>query len=214
MKAQQFNKVMIGFLVLMSLGLIAMLYVGNMLMQKSAVKLVNAKLDGIGYDAQEQTYLRARKDLDKYSDINETIQKILPKTKDQAQAVSELYKIGDETDIVIERIQFPTSTLGQKKTSSVSPSATKTTATTSQTATQAITQAKAVDGMPGVMGIDISINLLPAKGLSIPYDNMISFLQKVESNRRNMQIKQISVNTDTENGGIAFNVTLTIFVKP
>ena len=125
------------------------------------------------------------------------MQKILPKSKDQAQAVSELYKIGDETGIKIASVQFPSSALGQKNTSSGT-----------------ITQSKTVDGMPGVVGVEVSIQLKPASGASISYDNMISFLQKVELNRRSMQVKQITVYADVVNGGVTFDMIIMMFVKP
>lgn len=210
---------MLGILALLVVGSFAMLYFGNGYMKKSATSLINSKLDNVAYDAEEQTYLQGRKDLDKYKTLNETISKILPKSKDQAQAVKELYRIGDETGILIDRIQFPSSTLGQK-VAVAAPTPTPANSKTSEAeapvtpAAPSITQAKAVEGMPGVLGVDIQVGLQPAYGKSINYDNMIKFLQKVENNRRSMQIKQINVHADTQNGGITFDVILTIFVKP
>lgn len=195
MTAKNTHKMLMIMLILLIVIATSALFVSNFMMQKSANNLVRAKLDNVGYDSEEQTYLQARKDLGEYTALNEIIQKILPQSKDQAQAVSELYKIGDETGIKTASITFPSSTLGQKSNSNT------------------VTQAKSVDGMPGVLGIDIAIELEPASGASISYDSMINFLQKVELNRRNMQIKQITVNADTVNGGVTFNMTLTIFVK-
>lgn len=200
MNAQRLNKLLLGLLLLLILATVGMLGFSNILMQRNANKLVEAKLNNISYDSEEQSYLQARKDLEQYASLNEIMQKILPKSKDQAQAVSELYKIGDETGIVVQNIQFPSSNLGQKSSSSGS--------------TKTVTQAKAVDGMPGVMGIDITVQLAPVSGDSISYDNMISFLQKAELNRRSMQIKQITVYANTEGSGVTFDITLTIFVKP
>jgi hypothetical protein len=210
MNAKRFNRLMIALLALVILGGGVMLYFGNHFMQKSANQLIATKLDNIGYDTEEQTYLQARKDLEKYHDLSEVIQKILPKSKDQAQAVSELYKIGDETGIIIDKIQFPNSTLGQKTTTPTSTNNQNSSATNSPSVTQALP----VTGMPGVLGMDIAISLQPGSGKTISYANMIKFLQKVEVNRRNMQIKQIAVQTDTKNGGVTFQMTLTIFVKP
>ena len=196
MNAKTLNKSLIGVLTLLIIATVGMLGFSNFLMQRNSDKLVEAKLNNITYESQEQSYLQARKDLEKYASINEIIQRILPKSKDQAQAVSELYKIGDETNIAIQNIQFPSSNLGQKSSAST------------------VTQAKAVEGMPGVMGIDVIVQLMPATGDYITYDNMISFLQKVELNRRSMQIKQITVYANTAGSGVTFDITLTIFVKP
>jgi transcriptional regulator of acetoin/glycerol metabolism len=195
MTAKNTHKMLMIMLIMLIVIATSALFISNFMMQKSANNLVQAKLDNVGYDSEEQTYLQARKDLGEYTALNEIIQKILPQSKDQAEAVSELYKIGDETGIKIASITFPSSTLGQKSNSNT------------------VTQAKSVDGMPGVLGIDIAIELEPASGASISYDSMINFLQRVELNRRNMQIKQITVNADTLHGGVTFNMTLTIFVK-
>lgn len=219
MTAKKTFYMMLSMLVILVIGSVAMLYFGNSFMKKSSISLINAKLDNVAYDSEEQTYLKSRKDLDKYKALNETISKILPKSKDQAQAVKELYRIGDETGIIIDKIQFPSSTLGQKTAAAAAtPTPTNNKASEPTTAatptTTSITQAKAVEGMPGVLGIDIQIGLQPAYGATISYDNMIRFLQKVENNRRSMQIKQINVHADTKNGGVTFDLTLTIFIKP
>jgi hypothetical protein len=184
-------------------------YFGLSYLKSGSTKLVNTKLDNIALDIEEQTFIQNKKDLEKYKTLNETLVKILPKSKDQAQAVKELYQIGDETYITIEKVQFPTSTLGQKTTTQPTAGAKPVAGSSS-----AITQAKAVEGMPGVLGIDINVDLAPKSGKTISYDNMIKFLQKVESNRRSMQIKQINVHADPKNGGVTFDITLTIFIKP
>jgi hypothetical protein len=196
MNAKKLNLVMMILLALLIVGTGGGLIFANQLLRQGSNKLIQAKLDNIVYDGEEQAYLQARQDLEEYAELNDIIQKILPNSKDQAEAVSELYRIGDETGIIIASVQFPSSSLGQK------------------TSSGNITQAKAVDGMPGVLGIDITVQLEPASGASISYNNMISFLQKVELNRRSMQIKQITVYADTVNGGVTFDLTLTIFVKP
>lgn len=201
------------FILLASMGLLvvgagAMVYFGYNFMSKSSDSLVNAKLENIAIEEQEINYAKARKDLEKYEDLGVLLRDVLPKEKDQALAVRELYNIGDETNISVDSIQFPASSLGQK------PAATAGGTTPTTTTNSTVTQAKAVEGLSGVLGIDVELTLKPKSGTSIPYDNMIQFLQKVELNRRSMQIKKITVTPDAKNGGLTFNITLTIFVKP
>lgn len=201
------------FILLASMGLLvvgagAMVYFGYNFMSKSSDSLVNAKLENIAIEEQEINYAKARKDLEKYEDLGVLLRDVLPKEKDQALAVRELYNIGDETNISVDSIQFPASSLGQK------PATTAGGTTPTTTTNSTVTQAKAVEGLSGVLGIDVELTLKPKSGTSIPYDNMIQFLQKVELNRRSMQIKKITVTPDAKNGGLTFNITLTIFVKP
>jgi type II secretory pathway component PulM len=196
MNAKKAYYVFIAILALCILGVFVTIYIGNGIMQKSSSKLVQTKLEDISADTKEQTYLQARKNLEEYSSLNETISQILPSTKDQAQAVKNLYQIGDANGIIVSDIQFPTSTLGESSSS------------------ESVTQAEKVKDMPGVLGIDINVKLKSVSGDTINYGDLIKFLQEVELNRRSMQIKQITVNADQERGGVQAQLTLTIFVKP
>ncbi len=211
MNARKVYFAMITVLVLLIGGIGAILYFGNTLLHTQATKLVDAKLENGASEELERSYIKAGKDLETYKNLGETLARILPKDKDQARAVRELYKIADETSIAIDNVRFPNSTLGQK-----TPAATSTPATTGSTTTptETITQAKPVDGIQGVQGIDIDISAIGKNGNTISYNNMITFLQKVESNRRSMQVKRITVSPDETRGGVTFAATLTIFVKP
>jgi len=208
MTAKRLYFVLLASMGLLVIGAGAMVYLGYNFMSKSSDSLVNAKLENIAIEEQEINYAQARKDLEKYEDLGVLLRDVLPKEKDQALAVRELYKIGDETNISVDSIQFPASSLGQK------PATTTGGTTPTTTTSSTVTQAKAVEGLSGVLGIDVELTLKPKSGTSIPYDNMIQFLQKVELNRRSMQVKKITVTPDAKNGGLTFNVTLTIFVKP
>jgi Tfp pilus assembly protein PilO len=206
MTAKKAYFILIGVLILACIAACATLYFGNSLMQKSANKLVKTKLANISDSTEEQNYMLARKDLKKYSSLNAIILQILPKNKDQAQAVSQLYQIANETGITISQIQFPPSSLGLTSATTGS--------TTTTTSSSGVTQAVAVAGIPGVLGITVNVTLEPLSGKTISFNDMINFLQDVEANRRSMEINQVSVQSDTENGGITFSATLTIFVKP
>jgi hypothetical protein len=205
MTAKKLYYAMTGALFLLVVGAGAMIYFGTSFMKKSSESLVSAKLDNYATDEQENNFVQAKKDLAKYKDLGALVDKILPKDKDQARAVSELYKMASESGTTIDKIQFPSSTLGQKIATS---SATDT--TTPVAATNTVTQAKAVDGLKSVLGIDIEIS----SGKNLKYDNMIKFLQKIESNRRSMQVKKIVVHPDLEKNVLNYEVTVTIFVKP
>ena len=200
---------MIALLCVLIVGAGAMIYFGSSFMKKKSNSLVEAKLDSYTTEQKEKTYLQARKDLEKNKDLNDLVAKILPKEKDQAKAVSELYKIASESGITIDKIQFPSSTLGQKAVVATGTSATQSSSTPAAAAA-VVTQAKAVEGLKSVMGIDIDIY----SGKSMKYDNMITFLQKIELNRRSMQVKKITVTPDLEKNVLSFNVTVTTFVKP
>jgi len=208
MTAKRLYFTMIGLLFVFIVAAGAMIYFGTSFMKKSSTSLVNAKLDNYAADEQEKGFVQAKKDLEKYKDLSALVDKILPKDKDQARAVTELYKMASESGVTIDRIQFPSSTLGQKAATTTPSSATDATKPAATSTT--VTQAKAVDGLKSVLGIDIEIS----SGKSLKYDDMIKFLQKIESNRRSMQVKKIVVHPDLEKNVLSFEVTVTTFVKP
>lgn len=208
MNAKKLYYTMLSVVVFLIIFAGVLVYFGNQAMKKSALNLVNAKLDIMQKDQQEIGYLKAKKDLEKYKDISDLVDKVLPKDKDQARAVGEIYKIGSESNISIDRIQFPSSTLGLKATSTTATPTAATAATTAATPT--VTQAKPVEGLKSVQGIDVEIASSPG----MKYNDMITFLQKIESNRRSMQVKKIAVRPDLDKKVLAFDITVTIFVKP
>ncbi len=105
--------------------------------------------------------------------------------------------MANESRVTIDKIQFPSSTLGASAASQAQ-------------ALGGVTQAKPVEGLASVLGVDIEI----VSGKNIHYNDMIQFLQKIESNRRSMQVKKIVVQPDLEKNVLSFEVTVTIFVKP
>lgn len=207
--------VLIGGLAV-SVGLVGgAMYIGYSSMQASSNSLVNAKLDTMLAEEKEKTFIKAKKDLEKYKGLSETLQKILPKDKDQARAVRELYKISDEAGVSIVSITFPSSTLGAKAAAApTAPAGTDKTATTSTAAQKAVSQAAPVSGLPGVQGIDLELSVEGQNDSFTQFSRMVTFLQKVEQNRRSMQIKKITVTPDDTTRNVKFELTVTIFVKP
>jgi hypothetical protein len=189
----------------------ASLYFMNKYLQKGSDALVQAKLDSRVTEEREKFYIQAKKDLDKYKDIDATLSKVLPKDKDQAVAVAEIGRIADETGIEIKQISFPSSTLGEKK--AVAAATTGSTATPAKPAVPTITQAKPVDGVNGVLGIDTQIQFISTGAKPLTYQKFLTFLEKIEKNRRTMQVTSISI-TPQKNGLVDASIAVRIFVKP
>ncbi len=198
--------IMIGVIVLM-IGIVAgSVVVGDMLLHKQADKLVSLKADADVIDTQQNSLLQAKKDLEKYTTLGSTAKQIVPQDKDQARAVREIISIADQSDIKISSVTFPSSTLGQK-------SATATTGSTPATATTALTQAKPVKGIEGLYQLDIAI--VSDTTTPTTYARLISFLDKLEQNRRTAQVSQIAIQPDSQNrNNLNFTLTVTVYIKP
>lgn len=212
MNAKRFYFVSIGLVALLLLGLGAALFFMNSFLQKSSDKLVQAKLESRVAEERETYYIQAKKDLEKYKDVGETLVKVLPKDKDQAKAVAEIGRIADETGIKIQQISFPSSALGEKKAAAATTTTTTTT-TAAAPATPSVTQTKPVEGVSGVLGIETNVVFQSSDATKLTYSQVLSFLEKIEKNRRTMQVSSISI-TPKDNNNVAAAITIKIFVKP
>ncbi len=214
MNAKKFFYVCLSIVTLLVLLLGGSIYYMNVFLEKSSKSLVQAKLESRVNEEREKYFLQAKKDLLKYDDISVTLKKVLPKDKDQAIAVAEIGRIADESGISVKQISFPSSNLGDKKAPASTPTATdKNSSAKPAIVTPSVTQAKPVEGINGVLGIEVQVQFVSTKSNPISYAQFMNFLEKIEKNRRTMQVSSISI-TPKENGQIDAAVAIRIFVKP
>lgn len=216
MNPKRFYLIMVGVFSLSIIGGGAMLYFANSMLQKRSSSVVDLKLESSEVEAQLTAYQAAKKDVEKYSYLNDIISSALPQDKDQARTVREIFILAKQAGISIKSVQFPSSTLGAivAPAAGTTPVATPTPATTP---TAAITQAKPVTGLSGVYSIETVVTpFADDKNNKVTYDQLISFLQKIESNRRAMQVASIQLNPLGQNptDSISFTLTLNIFIRP
>jgi hypothetical protein len=206
---------------LLTIGLIGAVFAfGNRILSQQGSKVANLKLDNQILDEQQLQLRKTQKDVEQYSSFTTVANQVIPQDKDQARAIREILAIAKESNITIKNITFPASTLGDKKTT--------TSSTTEQAATPAptvISQAKPVDGISGVMQLEITISPeLTEKALvggeevtGVSYDDFLQFLEKLESNRRTAHVAQVNVTPQTATKTaplIDFTMKLNVFIKP
>jgi hypothetical protein len=198
-----------------------MVYVANKLLQKRSNDVVNLKLTSQELESQETAYLAAKKDIEKYSDLNAIVKSVIPQDKDQARTVRELFQLAQDSGIALKSVQFPSSSLGTAAAASTTTPAAGATAPAAGAAPTpappTITQAKPVKGLNGVYAIQTDITpFADSKTARISYDQLIDFLRRIESNRRTMQVTTVHIQPlgQKASSGITFTLTLNIFVKP
>jgi len=203
---KKFNLLLI-FIILASLlgSILTTLYALNIYKDRS-ISLVNTKLQALEVSTKIDDAQLQKADLVKNKNNIELLQKIVPKSKDQALAVAELQAIASENNLSIGSINFPSSDLGSNKNVST---------------TQKITQTKTIEGISGVLGLELNISQLNRKlapsGSGISYEQLINLLESIEKNRRTMQIKIIQIQPIVRNGSVVgYNptITLNLFIKP
>lgn len=210
--------VMIGLLVLVTGLLLATVVMGDRLLKKQSDKLFAAKLDQMSLNEQQTALTKAKRDLEKYSGLLNVAKGIVPQDKNQAQAVREIVQFANESGTSIESISYDDSSLGQ---SSSTPTASASgsqpagaTTTPADTPTSPVTQAKPVSGMTGVYSVPIEI--VSAKEVN-QFSNLVTFLSKLENNRRTAQVEKISIQSGKTSTGreyINFSLTVNNYVKP
>jgi hypothetical protein len=213
--------IMAATLVLLLGSGVAIVVVGNKMLKNESNKLLNLKLEGALLDSKQTALVKATKDLQDNKELADIAKAIVPQDKDQAQAVREIVKIAQDSGIVLSQISFPTSTLGTKApiVAAPAPAATDTktpaagtTPTAPTPAPLNISQAKPVQGITGVYSIDM--NVKPA--FPTDYAHFITFLDKLEHNRRTAQVTSIKISPDIQsnNHKLTFELTLTTYIKP
>lgn len=202
---------MIGALTLSFIFLIAAVVAGDGLLRKKSGDLMALKLENHVLDEQQVSLIQANKDIQKYAELEKTANAIVPQDKDQAKTVREIVKIAAESNIPISSISFPSSTLGQP----TAPAAKDASGATAKptTPTPGITQVKPVEGMTGVYQMEITVQSDSAR--PVPYSALITFLSKLENNRRTAQVSTISITPFPQNINlITFNLGINVFIRP
>jgi hypothetical protein len=200
MKAKQLYFVLIAVLVLLLAGFFGVAYGANKLMGGQASKLSKLRADSDVLQTLQITLNKNKQDVTRYGSLNSIAETVVPQDKDQAEAVREIVNLAAQSGISkVSSITFPTSTLGSIGTGTViNPN---------------LTQLLPVTGIPGVYELQITITQTSTD--EVGYDQFISFLTKLEQNRRTAQVSSITVQPDTQKPGqVSFNLVINEFIKP
>ncbi len=205
MNSKRFYFVMIGVTTLLGISIIGAVYFGNVLLQKQAHKLVALKLDSRVADQQQTLLVQAKKDIEKYTPLQNEAQAIVPQDKDQAEAIREIVNIANRSGVKLGTITFPTSTLGQTVPKAATGSA--------GPITPPVTQVQPVIGIKGVFAMPITIQ--SDTNVKISYGNFISFLSRLEANRRTAQVASVTITPDRQDSAaFSFILVVNVYIKP
>lgn len=218
MTSKRLFYVLCGVLVLLAAGAVAGLVLGDKQLQAKSDHLVTLRTESLALQSQQQSLVQAKKDVQKYSELEKVAKSIVPQDKDQARTVREIIKIADSTGIKISNISFPSSTLGQigakvPASASSSASSSSSSSASKSTTSAGTTQVKPVDGIPGVYQLEI--NIQTDSNAPVAYSNLLTFLQKLEQNRRTAQVVSLTVTpSTTDRNKVTFNLVLDVYIKP
>lgn len=217
MNSKRVYYLMIGCVIVLVCGLLAVIYFGDQILQAKSKKLVELKLDNRVLDEQQIALSQANKDIEKYSELDKIARQIVPQDKDQAKTVREIVKIAEQSGVKLSAINFPASNLGQptSKTTTQSDDTSKNSGTTTpaKPTTPPVTQVKPADGIPGLYVMEITIQ--QDSNSPIPYSRLIDFLGRLEKNRRTAQVTSVTIQPNAQDRSkLTFNLIVNVYIKP
>jgi hypothetical protein len=211
--SKKYFYIMSALVFLLLCAIIAGTVVGNMLLKKQSEKLTALKVENKAIDMQQSALAQARRDIERYNELDSIAKSIVPQDKDQAKTIREIVKIAAENRIPIKSIEFDNSTLGDSAAAKAAAGAAAAPAAGGAKPAQApASQLKAVEGIPGVYTLEIRV----VSGGEVNYQNFLKFLEGLEKNRRTAHVTLISVIPNPADGSrlSSFRLTLNAYVKP
>ncbi len=192
--------VLIAVLVLVNGGGIAALMYGRKALDSQNNKLTELKVEARTLEDVQRSLVNAKKDIEKYADIEQISKTVVPQEKDQARTVREIIKLAEESGITIASVSFPTSSLGVKASG------------TAQSAATGNSQTQKVEGISNVERLEITVSSDTAQ--PVLYTSFLGFLEKLEQNRRTAQVSNINIQPVSDNRNLlTFSLVLNVYIK-
>lgn len=206
MNSKRMFFVMTGVLLLLLILIAAATVGGNTLLQKRSDKLYQLKINHKALQQQQVLLLQAKKDIEKYGELNQIARSIVPQDKDQAKTVREINSIALQNSISLKSIDFDTSNLGEAAARATQQPAEE----SAQQKTSPLSQVKPVAGIPGVYSLEIRTT----SAGEVSYESLIGFLEGLEKNRRTAHVTKVDFNPRQDGRRISFSITLNAYIKP
>lgn len=182
-------------------------YGADVLLQKQSDKLISLKTKDQALDQKQTALKKGKQDIAKYDELDQIAKAIVPQDKNQAEAVREIVKIAKESGISLASVTFPASSLGSASSGAAAakpvPGA----------AVRLPSQLMAVDGIKGVYRLQITVQ--SDTNAPVPYNSFLSFLKRLENNRRTAQVNSIVLQPVPSNPNmLSFTLILDEYIKP
>ena len=211
MSSKRLYFVLLGLIGLLCVGLLAGVYGINGLLTDQANQLTGLKAKSQALGLEQQSLIKAKKDIQKYGDLEKIAQAVVPQDKNQAEAVREIVNIAAANGVSLAAINFPTSTLGTAVGGGVVTPASPLAANNSKAGS--LSQLQPVKNIPGVYQLLITVQGDSAH--PVPYNQLIGFLSSLEHNRRTAQVSTISMQPSATNPNLlTFTLGLSEYIKP
>ena len=211
MNGKILHTILLAVIGLLLIGLLAGTYGINKVLSSEASKLTAAKAKSQALEQEQIGLKKAKKDIQKYAELEQIAKAVVPEDKSQAEAVREIVNIAAANNIGLASVNFPASTLGNNLLKTGSATASPSPAAGANT--KSLSQLLPVKNIAGVYELTITVNSDPNN--PVQYSRFINFLKALESNRRTAQVSSIAIQPNLKNHSLlSFNLTLNEYIKP
>jgi hypothetical protein len=217
MSAKRVYLGLVGLTICLLLGLVGSAYGINNMLTARATTLTALKAKNAALDQEQLSLANARKEIQKYAELQKITQAVVPEDKDQAEAVRQIVNIAAANGISLASINFPASSLGSagtgasntgSGTGAVNVGPVKTSANAGN-----LSQLQPVKNIPGVYVLQLTVQSDASK--PVPYSSFIKFLNALEHNRRTAQISSITLQPVANNPDLlSFTLIINEYIKP
>jgi len=212
MNSKRLYLILLALIAVLLVATVGGAYEASNLLQNNATQLADTKQKSQTLAAQQAQLVNAKRDINKYADLETITKSIVPQDKDQAEAVREITNIASANGVTLTAITFPASTLG----ATVPTTGTGSAATTPKPATgakAALSQLQVVPNIPGVYTLQLTIN--DDTDSAVTYNQLYNFLKGLENNRRTAQVSNIVIQPVPNNASkLTFSLVLNVYIKP
>lgn len=199
MNSKRLYMLLVALLVITIVGSLGVVYAGKDYLTAKSDKLNKLKAESAAIDSVQRSLINAKRDIEKYSEIESITGQVVPREKDQARTVREIVKIAADSNISLSSVSFPTSNLGGADGKKA----------TTQTGN---TQTQKVEGLNNVERLEITVQSESSK--PVRYSDFIDFLRNLELNRRTSQVGNVNIQPDDSNPNfLTFSLVLNVYIQ-
>ena len=196
MNSKKLFYLLVAVLMILPIGIGGLIYYSLGQLDKASNQVIAAKIDTSTAEQSKNAYAKNYRLYESNKVLAEKINNLLPTDKQEVTAIQSLYDNANEFELAVTSLDFPGSDLGQDD------KAKKKNKTNID-----ITQVEPIEDikeLKNVYQIPLEVKVINLrvddKGdpLAISTDQLLGFLNKIESNPRNMKVDNISYDRESE----------------
>jgi hypothetical protein len=186
------------FLLLASLIGVSQVIVSRLSGQSDSLSTLKASETSLNNQLSELDTAKAN--VAKYGPLAELAESIVPRDKNQAEAVREIVNIAQKNNIRVGSIAYPQSSLGSPTQKNAG-------------AKINLSQLTPIKGLSGVYQLQITVS--SDVNYPITFKQLIRFLRSLEDNRRTSQVSNIKLDPDADQKDkLSFTISINEYIKP